>query len=115
EVPILAIISELYSRHRWPDHKLDEGRERLQTKIAQVKALGRPGDFVFSDFGTRRRFSRPWHDEVVGTLARELPDSFRGTSNVGLARKHGIIPIGTMAHEFIQACQALGPRLAETQ
>src|SRR5699024_8083876 len=32
EVPILAIISELYSRHRWPDHKLDEGRERLQTK-----------------------------------------------------------------------------------
>ncbi|NBB93604.1 MAG: nicotinate phosphoribosyltransferase [Gammaproteobacteria bacterium] len=115
EVPVLAIISELHSRHSWPDHELDDGRERLQRKVEQVKALDRPDEFVFADFGTRRRFSRAWHEEVVETFAREIPGSFRGTSNVRLARELGLVPIGTMAHEFIQACQALGPRLAETQ
>ncbi|RFF28108.1 MULTISPECIES: nicotinate phosphoribosyltransferase [unclassified Wenzhouxiangella] len=115
EVPVLAIISELYSRHTWPDHELDEGRKRLNHKVEQVKALDRPDEFVFADFGTRRRFSREWHDEVVETFASEVPGSFRGTSNVRLAKELGLVPIGTMAHEFIQACQALGPRLAETQ
>ena len=115
EVPVLAIISELYARHSWPDHDLSEGRERLREKIEQVRALDRPDDFVFADFGTRRRFSADWHEEVVGTLAREIPGSLRGTSNVRLAKALGLVPIGTMAHEFVQACQALGPRLAETQ
>ncbi|NEZ03174.1 nicotinate phosphoribosyltransferase [Wenzhouxiangella sp. XN201] len=115
EVPVLAIISELYSRHAWPDHSLDEGRRRLHKKVEQVQALDRPDEFIFADFGTRRRFSREWHDEVVETFAREIPGSFRGTSNVRLAKELGLVPIGTMAHEFIQACQALGPRLAETQ
>ncbi|RFF30792.1 nicotinate phosphoribosyltransferase [Wenzhouxiangella sediminis] len=115
EVPVLAIISELYSRHSWPDHELDKGRERLERKIEQVRELDRPGEFVFADFGTRRRFSRDWHEEVVGKFAREIPGSFRGTSNVRLAKELGLVPIGTMAHEFVQACQALGPRLAETQ
>lgn len=115
EVPVLAITSELYSRHAWPNQQLDEGRDRLHRKIEQVKALDRPDEFVFADFGTRRRFSRKWHDEVVETLARDIPGSFRGTSNVRLAKALGLVPIGTMAHEFIQACQALGPRLAETQ
>ena len=70
---------------------------------------------MFADFGTRRRFSRVWHEEVVATLAAQLPNSLRGTSNVRLAMQNELVPIGTMAHEFIQAAQALGPRLAETQ
>ncbi len=115
EVPLLAIISELYARHAHPDHDLDEGRRRLSEKIEQVQALDRPEEFIFADFGTRRRYTRAWHDEVVTTLAGEIPASLRGTSNVHLARTLGLVPIGTMAHEFIQACQALGPRLAETQ
>ena len=115
EVPILAIVSELYARHVAPEHDLNEGRQRLAEKIEQVRALDQPDAFVFADFGTRRRFSRPWHDEVVSTLAEAIPGSLRGTSNVRLARELGLVPIGTMAHEFIQACQALGPRLAETQ
>jgi nicotinate phosphoribosyltransferase len=115
EVPLLAIISELYTRRFHPGEDLAEGRRRLTNKIDQVRELDRPADFVFADFGTRRRFSRAWHDEVVETLAREIPDSLRGTSNVRLARELGLVPIGTMAHEFIQAAQALGPRLAETQ
>ena len=115
EVPLLAIISELYYRHHHPQHELDEGRRRLQQKIQQVKALDRADEFVFADFGTRRRFSRVWHEEVVATLAAQLPNSLRGTSNVRLAMQNELVPIGTMAHEFIQAAQALGPRLAETQ
>jgi nicotinate phosphoribosyltransferase len=115
EVPVLAIISELYARHSWPDHDLSEGRARLHEKIEQVRALDDPDEFVFADFGTRRRFSADWHEEVVSTFAREIPGSLRGTSNVRLAKELGLVPIGTMAHEFVQACQALGPRLAETQ
>ena len=115
EVPLLAIISELHARQTWPGHDLEEGRERLRKKISQVQALDRPDSFVFADFGTRRRYSAAWHEEVVRTLAEEIPGSLRGTSNVRLARELGLVPIGTMAHEFIQACQALGPRLAETQ
>ena len=115
EVPLLAIVSELYTRRSYPDASLDEARRRLDEKIEQVRALDRPDEFIFADFGTRRRFSRAWHDEVVTILAREIPNSLRGTSNVRLARDLGLVPIGTMAHEFIQAAQALGPRLAETQ
>ncbi len=115
EVPLLAIISEVYYRHHWPDHDFGEGRRRLNEKIDQVEALDRPDEFIFADFGTRRRFSREWHDEVVETFSERIPGSFRGTSNVRLAKELGLVPIGTMAHEFIQACQALGPRLAETQ
>ncbi len=115
EVPLLAIISELYARHAYPGHDLSEGRRRLTEKIGQVRALDRPDEFIFADFGTRRRFSRAWQDEVVSTLADAVPGSLRGTSNLRLARALDLVPIGTMAHEFIQACQALGPRLAETQ
>lgn len=115
EVPLLAIISELYYRHIATGHDLQEGRQRLRDKIKQVQQLDRPNEFVFADFGTRRRFSRDWHDEVLATLVEHIPRSLRGTSNIRLAMQHQLVPIGTMAHEFIQAAQALGPRLAETQ
>lgn len=115
EVPVLAIVSEVYTRRKHPDMDFSTARERLKEKIGQVHALDRPDEFVFADFGTRRRFSRAWHEEVVATLAQEIPDSLRGTSNVRLAKNLDLVPIGTMAHEFIQAAQALGPRLAETQ
>ncbi|MBS3747764.1 MAG: nicotinate phosphoribosyltransferase [Wenzhouxiangellaceae bacterium] len=115
EVPLLAIVSELYTRRQHPEMDFTEGRARLEEKIEQVHALDRPDEFVFADFGTRRRFSRAWQEEVVEKLAREIPSSLRGTSNVRLARDLGLVPIGTMAHEFVQAAQALGPRLAETQ
>lgn len=115
EIPVLAIVSEVYFRRTQPNPDLDEGRRRLKAKIGQVRAL-EPG-FVFriSDYGTRRRFSRAWHEEVIETFKRDIPERFAGTSNVWLAMKHGVTPLGTMAHEYMQACQALGPRLRDSQ
>ena len=68
-----------------------------------------------SDFGTRRRYSLTWHRHIVEEFHRAAPDVFRGTSNVMLAKELGITPIGTMAHEFLQAFQALDVRLRNFQ
>jgi nicotinate phosphoribosyltransferase len=115
EIPVLASVSEVYFRRTQPSPDFAEGRRRLQAKIGMVRALEPEFTFRISDYGTRRRFSRSWHDEVIGTFRREIPERFAGTSNVWLARKHGVTPLGTMAHEYMQACQALGPRLRDSQ
>src|SRR5690606_17878127 len=65
--------------------------------------------------GTRRRFSRVWHEVVVATLAREEPQYFKGTSNVDLARRLRLTAIGTMAHECLRTYQADGVQLRHFQ
>jgi nicotinate phosphoribosyltransferase len=115
EIPVLAIVSEVYFRRTQPQADLDEGRRRLQAKIALVRKVEPALEFKISDFGTRRRFSLAWHEEIIATLKREVPQYFAGTSNVWLAMKHGVTPLGTLAHEYMQACQALGPRLRDAQ
>jgi nicotinate phosphoribosyltransferase len=115
EIPVLAIVSEVYFRRTQPNADLGEGRKRLGTKIALVRTLEPALDFKISDFGTRRRFSLAWHEEIIAMLKRQMPQLFAGTSNVWLAMKNGVTPLGTMAHEYMQACQALGPRLRDAQ
>jgi len=115
EIPVLAIVSEVYFRRTQPDADLGEGRRRLQAKIGLVRKVEPALDFKISDFGTRRRFSLAWHEEIIATLKREVLQLFAGTSNVWLAMKNGVTPLGTMAHEYMQACQALGPRLRDAQ
>ncbi len=114
EVPVLAIVSEVYYRHNVPQPNLAEGRTRLAAKIALGNGVASP-DFRIADYGTRRRFSRAWQDEVVGSLKSGLGAHFVGTSNVKFAQEHGLTPLGTMAHEYLQACQAVGPRLRDSQ
>jgi nicotinate phosphoribosyltransferase len=114
EVPVLAIVSEVYNRNANPQPDLNEGRRRLAAKIAQANTVGE-GEFHVADYGTRRRFSRSWHDEVVRNLKTGLGVHFVGTSNVRCAMDHGLTPLGTMAHEYLQACQAVGPRLRDSQ
>lgn len=105
ETLALSIVNELHSRAMMRDktsfgHELTSavGVTRLASKL---EVLRRHPDVTFTDFGTRRRFSRAWHDNVVMVLAEELPSSqFRGTSNVWLAMKHGLTPMGTSAHEM---------------
>ena len=113
EVPVLAIISEAYYRHTVPLPDFSTGRARLTAKIKQFEAAEE--GFHFADYGTRRRFSYVWQEEVLRTLQQTLPDKFVGTSNVYLARQLGLTPLGTMSHEYLQACQAVGPRLRDSQ
>ena len=114
EVPILAIVSEIYFRNTQPHPDFDEGRRRLQAKISQINAVPDP-EFRVADYGTRRRFSRNWQNEVVLALKEGIGPKFVGTSNVYFALEHALTPLGTMAHEYLQACQAVGPRLRDSQ
>ncbi|MDO9406514.1 MAG: nicotinate phosphoribosyltransferase [Polaromonas sp.] len=129
EIPVLAIVNEVYFRNTQKKPDLEEGRRRLETKISQLQDQGL-ADLKIADYGTRRRFSKDWHEEVLRTLTARLgavtsppvqaPPGARlpqlaGTSNVLYAMKLGLIPLGTMAHEYLQACQALGPRLRDSQ
>jgi nicotinate phosphoribosyltransferase len=114
EVPVLAIVSEVWNRRNHASPDLPEGRRRLAAKVAQINAVADP-DFRIADYGTRRRHGRAWHEEVVATLKSGIGPKFVGTSNVDLARRHELTPLGTMAHEYLQACQAVGPRLRDSQ
>lgn len=119
EIFVLAIVNELYSRRFDQAAALAEGRARLRHKIGLLRAFGdeppRRHPFEVFDFGVRRRFSGAWQREVVATLKQELPQYFKGTSNVLLARDLELVPIGTMAHEYLQSYQATGVRLRDHQ
>jgi len=119
EIFVLAIVSEVSFSQYEREPCLAEGRRRLAAKVALLHAFEqrapRRHPYVFFEFGTRRRASRAWHEEVVRTLAAEVPALFRGTSNVDLARRYDLVPIGTMAHEYLQAHQAFGYRLRDFQ
>lgn len=103
EIPTLAIVNEVYFRMKYDYNmllnsfrsKLDEKIDKLQTN---EYALG-----VFSEFGLRRRLSGEAQEIAVRTLSRnKYPEStFVGTSNVHLAKKYNLTPVGTMAHEFL--------------
>ncbi|MDK2144604.1 nicotinate phosphoribosyltransferase [Acinetobacter baumannii] len=120
EIFVLAIVNELYFSRIKTDEVWAEGERRLQAKlelIQQYEKSQQPNDppFLVSDFGTRRRYSFEWQRHVVAAFHNTVPNVFRGTSNVLLAKELNITPIGTMAHEFLQAFQALDVRLRDFQ
>ncbi|HET9025299.1 MAG TPA: nicotinate phosphoribosyltransferase [Burkholderiaceae bacterium] len=115
EIPVLAIVNEVYFRATQTAPDFVEGRRRLREKIALIAHNPAMERVRIADYGTRRRFSRLWHEEVIVALREGLGDNLAGTSNVMYAARHGLIPLGTMAHEYLQACQALGPRLRDSQ
>ena len=120
EIFVLAIVNELYFRRIRTDEVLAEGERRLQAKMVllnQYQQQQQPNDppFLVSDFGTRRRYSYDWQKHVIEAFHQAAPDIFRGTSNVLIAKELGLTPIGTMAHEFLQAFQALDVRLRDFQ
>ncbi|MBV8620280.1 MAG: nicotinate phosphoribosyltransferase [Curvibacter sp.] len=118
EIPVLAIVNEVFFRNTQPVPDFPEGRRRLDLKISQLQGEGL-SQLKIADYGTRRRFSKAWHEEVLRVLNSRLGrghgEQFAGTSNVLAAMRLGITPLGTMAHEYLQACQALGPRLRDSQ
>ena len=125
EVFVLAIVNELYFRALSNASVIEEGQRRLDEKVALLHRYAEEQanysrdkptpPFIVADFGTRRRFSKVWQAHVVETLYKAEPKIVSGTSNVYLAKKLGMTPIGTMAHEFMQAFQALDVRLRDSQ
>lgn len=118
EVPVLAIVSQLYveSCKDYASNLFKVGRQRTEEKINfLINNVHRDQKFIFSDFGTRRRAGLEYHTDIVDMYANRVPHMFAGTSNVRLAMLMGLKPIGTMAHEWLQAWQQLGPRLIDSQ
>ena len=119
EIFVLAIVNELYFRRFDAAAALAQGRINLAQKIAQLQqlasevALAHP--FELFDFGVRRRYCSAWQREVVQAFASQAGEWFKATSNVYLARELNLVPVGTMAHEYLQTYQALGVRLRDFQ
>ncbi|MBQ7184262.1 MAG: nicotinate phosphoribosyltransferase [Clostridia bacterium] len=105
EIYLLEIVNEVYFRLSYDyDTLLSSAREKLDRKIADFNS-GKY-TFQFAEFGCRRRLSREWEDEVVRRLCTETKNCV-GTSNVYLAMKYDLTPIGTYAHEFVQMYQGI--------
>lgn len=106
------IVNEIYFSKFDPVEIEAEAKLRLKDKISSLKSYEQ--GFEFFDFGSRRRMSQQWHEYVVKSLAKNTTH-FKGTSNVDLARRLGLTPIGTMAHEWLQTFQAVDVPLAKSQ
>lgn len=105
EIYLLEIINEVYFRMKYNYHQLEESAlDRLNKKLNAFN-YGKY-DFKFAEFGCRRRLSRQWEDYVVRQFATHT-DNMVGTSNVYLAKKYNLTPIGTYAHEFVQMYQGI--------
>lgn len=103
EIPTLVIVNEVYFRMAHDYNNLFASfKERAVEKVKKIEN-GEYNIGTFSEFGLRRRLSAEAQEFIVKELvSHNYPGSkFIGTSNVYLAMKHGIVPVGTMAHEWI--------------
>ncbi|MBR4373487.1 MAG: nicotinate phosphoribosyltransferase [Treponema sp.] len=111
EIPILAIVNEVYFRFAYDEDELQKQFERKLNEKIQALVDGKFNLGNFSEFGLRRRLSYKAQDLAVRLLKEnnsKFKDSnFVGTSNVELAKKYGVTPVGTMAHEWIM-CSGQG-------
>jgi len=108
EVPLMSIISEIFCNLSISNYK--DAEMRLSENLYYL-----PEGLKFADFGTRRRRSYRWHSKVVKYCKNYATNNFIGTSNLLLAMKYNVKPIGTMAHEWLQAHQQLEYRLDLSQ
>ena len=103
EIPILAIVNEVYFRMAYD---YDEVLEQFKTRLSQKVEMLEKNKYrlnTFSEFGLRRRLSAQAQEIAVEALTnlKDTDSKFIGTSNVYLAKKYNLKPIGTMAHEWI--------------
>ena len=112
EIYLLEIVNEVYFRmeHNYLN-LVESGREKLVAKMNGFRA--NVYDFKFAEFGARRRLSREWQEYVLTDIIRD--EHCVGTSNVYLAMKYGVTPIGPYAHEYVQMLQGIpGIQMAYT-
>lgn len=113
ECPVLAIVSEVYYAFAYDRNELFE--DFKQRSYDKVKTIGVGGIYCisnFSEFGFRRRLSGEAQEFIVKLLAetKYSCSTFVGTSNVYLAKKFGLTPVGTMAHEWIMCVGQGNPK-----
>jgi len=101
EVPLLAIISEVYFKFMdtdWNHEGQEEQHKQNAIKLSKANCK-------YADFGTRRRRNFQSQYDVVNTMKHHR--GFIGTSNVLLAMNHGVKPVGTQSHQWIMGVSAL--------
>ncbi len=104
EVKLMAVISELYFRLIERSWSMAGQEEQAQRKLGELQLA----NARFAEFGTRRRRNFATQDLLVRTFAANAKDElFLGTSNVYLAMRYGVPPVGTTAHEWFQGVSAL--------
>lgn len=103
EIPILAIVSELY--YKYNGIRLKNIYDQVVDPLLEKIEIAKKHNLFFAEFGMRRRFSFEVEDQVMKTLSKECPTCV-GTSTVYFAMKYKVKPIGTMAHELFMATAA---------
>lgn len=104
EIYLLSIVNEVYFRSKYNyDELVENARKKLDEKLKKFE--NHEYNFTFSEFGTRRRLSKDWQDEVIRKLLESKVSN--ATSNVYFAYKYKLIPVGTYAHEFVQMYQGI--------
>ena len=112
EIPTLAIVNEVYFRMAYNyEELLDSFKKRLNEKYENLRS-GHWYAGTFSEFGLRRRLSAEAQELAVEKFSHlndtlHSPSKFVGTSNVYLAKKYKLTPIGTYAHEYVQMYQGI--------
>ena len=105
EMPLLSSISELMHELRGDLARYDIVVERDRAAEKTRKIL--EGGLILGDMGTRRRFSFAHQEMVISEMKAvyesraDWPGKFTGTSNVWLAMKYALVPLGTMSHQLI--------------
>ena len=104
EIYLLSIVNEVYFRSKYNyDELVESARVKLDEKLKKFE--NHEYNFTFSEFGTRRRLSRKWQEEVIKRLYESKVSN--ATSNVYFAYKYNLVPVGTYAHEFVQMYQGI--------
>ena len=100
EVPLMALISELYFEMTGEKDKAYPEEKIHEINLGKAKFFKEQGIYIV-DFGTRRRFSYHNHKMLIPDLM-QAGEYLLGTSNVHLAHLYDLTPIGTQAHEWFQ-------------